>query len=158
MIFDRELEIELHEKLFLAEIIREGSYDERKKAYKMNYNEAVNLLLSKEEFESAMGLWVRTFGPKGDWEEDLLFVIDRVLGLPSCPQKWRDSRNISLEEKMEDREFSRYYYQMRDFMEEIICKYEELYKEKLNYRVKQGGYPRGGLEKGAKVVLDNPIY
>lgn len=158
MSYKREFEVQLHEKLFLAGIIWEGSYDERRKGYRMFFDEAANLLLSKDEFDSAMGLWIRTFGPKGDWEEDLLYVIDRVLGLPSCPQKWRDSRNIPLEEKLEDIEFYTYYNKMKDYMEEIVNKYRDLYEIKLDYRIKQGSYTRGGLEKGIQIILNNPIY
>ena len=72
-----DMEREIHEKLLLARVIMEGSVT-KDGYYKLNLIEALEMLLTKKENDTALVQWIRNFAELGCWEETILYIISRV--------------------------------------------------------------------------------
>lgn len=151
-----DMEREIHEKLLLARVIMEGSVT-KDGYYRLNLIEALEMLLTKKENDTALVQWIRNFAELGCWEETVLYIISRVTDLPSCPQAWRDNEELPLEQRMSHEDFKDWYLRTSMYIDRIINKYEFMYKDKIAYRKKQGSYP-GNVEDGKRVILSRPVW
>lgn len=149
-------DIAVHEKLLVAKILMEGSKDSKGNT-KLSFRNAYEMLLSKQEAESGLVEWVKVFHEKGDWEEDLLYVIHRVLDLPTCPQRWRDNEDLPLEERLKYEDFSDWYAKTDRILDKLLEKYEDRYLQRISYLRKQGSYG-GDIREGKEYILKRPIY
>ena len=123
----------------------------------MEFMDAFNMLADKSDIDTGIYQWISVYSGKGNWEEDMFHIIDKVLGLPSCPQKWRDNELIPLEERLKHKDFATWYNQMDKVLTKLIDKYESRYAGALSFKKKQGSY-LGNVEDGKKVILSRPIY
>lgn len=148
---------ELHEKLIVAKIISESSYQERRQDVTISIYESFRMLLRGKEQESGLAMWMVMLVQSLDWEEILYYFVVQATDLPSCPQRWRDSRNISMEVKMQDPHFREWYNETDKYLDKLLLKYRNLYEGALNAKRNYGSY-RGTPEIGKIAILANPIW
>lgn len=146
------------EKLLVAKILMELSYDNRLKRYTMDYDSCLKMLLNKKEASSYIMIWYINFFNINDWEEKIYPMIENVLNLPRCPQKFKDAFNIPIEKKLEDDQFNCYYNKLYKKFFELLNKYEKVYKNKLTAKLARGAVLDELKSLNLMYVLVSPKY
>lgn len=151
---EKEMDKEIHEKLLVAKIIQESS--RVNKGISLSLSECFDMLLTKEEVSTALVGWIKNYYKKGNWEDDLFYMISTITDLPSAPQRWKDNEGVSLEKRLQYLDFREWYEKMDLYLDVLIERYEPLYKPHLEGK-RVRGY-KGEVKDGKEFLLRRPIY
>lgn len=109
------MDTSIMEKLWLVYECENGSEQDK-------IDKALSLF-TKEEKATTTAKWLEKRKSDLDWDDNIYDLVDNVLSLPLCPQKYRDDTWTPLETKLKDKDFADYYKKYQDRLNKVKAKH-----------------------------------
>ena len=131
-------EIVLHEKIYVAKMLCDKYGATGTPRFRVIFDNIMHWLLRDDERNTSASVWLTILGGKADWGEHMQPILERVLNLPVCPQKYRDDNQTPETIKMKDRDYAVYRKRLTDIENKLLNKYGPLYGPNLKTALERG--------------------